>query len=665
MSTIDTLTSVYSSHALYLERVAAKLGNDVLPYLESIEERIGVVLNAMPNRMLSTQELNAVRSEISKITSEELQAYTTQYKLDNKELGEHEVAFHARTLDSVTDGYESSIPSLGVLNSVVIGAPIKVGENQFTTYGRYVSSYWQQYTKVIDDSVAAGFIQGGTNREIAARIRDAITLDSPDGDLSKAMRAAKTMARTGTNHYATQATVAFVDANDRVLTGYRFLATLDNRTSRQCFVGETEITHFTGVERLYRSDYSGEIFTVTLSTGEKLIGTPNHPILTQHGWTTIDKLNPSEHVCYSTVDNVGQVLAVDDVRMKTTIGELFDSVSKSSSVDVVSESATAADFNGDGLGMNGKVDVVSPKCHLRGNTVSGLGKSIVNNLFSFVHGAVNLLGNGYRFPAIFGKLKSVKASKVFSCFPEKSVKSCFSNASFNDYIARPNAFIKKLNSLVLRLYGFAALPSSCSVLHDSHSLEQVCDGSGAGVIPLGNLPSGESVFVKQCDIVSITSEFKSCHVYTLQCDQGYYIASGAIVKNCSALDQQVFSKNDKNIPFPPIHQNCRSRVIVEIDGRFSFDDSASTRPSNFTDADGDRDPKRVSSKKTYHESLKAMSEEDRIAILGSSLGKALTKMDADTFAKSLIDSTFEPLTISEMKKRDNELGRILKAMDRG
>jgi SPP1 gp7 family putative phage head morphogenesis protein len=366
MATVDTLTSVYSSHAVYLERVAAKLGNDVLPYLESIEERIGVVLNAMPNRILSNQELNAVRSEISKITSEELQAYATQYKLDNKELGEHEVAFHARTLDSVTDGYESSIPSLGVLNSVAIGAPIKVGDNQFTTYGRYVSSYWQQYTKVIDDSVAAGFIQGGTNREIATRIRDAITLDSPDGDLSKAMRAAKTMTRTGTNHYATQATVAFVDANDRVLTGYRFLATLDNRTSRQC----------------------------------------------------------------------------------------------------------------------------------------------------------------------------------------------------------------------------------------------------------------------------------------------------------SANDQVVFKKGEP-MPTPPLHPNCRSRLIYEIDGRFSFDDSASTRPSNFTDADGDRDPKRVSSKKTYHESLKAMSEEDRIAILGSPLGKALTKMDADTFAKSLIDSTFEPLTISEMKKRDNELGRILKAMDRG
>ncbi len=365
MAIVDTLTSVYSSHSVYLERVAAKFGNDVLPYLETIEKRVSDVLNAMPNKMLSTQELNDVRAEISRITSEELQAYANQYKVNNRELGQHEVVFNAKTLDSVVSGYESSVPSAGIINSVAIGAPIKVGENQFTTYNRYVSSYWKQYAKVIDDSVAAGFIQGGTNREIAARILETITLDRPDGDLSKAARAAKTMARTGTNHYATQATIAFADANDRVIIGYRFLATLDNRTSRQC----------------------------------------------------------------------------------------------------------------------------------------------------------------------------------------------------------------------------------------------------------------------------------------------------------SANDQLVFKKGEP-MPTPPLHPACRSRLIVEIDGRFTYDDSASTRPENFTGADGERDPKQVSSKKTYFESLKQMSQADRIEILGPTLGKALSKMDADTFAKSLIDSTFEPLTIEEMKKKDNQLGRILKEMDK-
>ena len=316
----------------------------------------------MPQRTLTPNEVTEIRRAIDKITRDELQAYTTQYKIDNREVGQHQVAFDAKTLESVTDGYESSIPSYAVVNAMAVKTPIKVGDNQFTTYNRYVANYWQQYTKVIDDSVAAGFLNGGTNREIAVNILAQITLDADDGDLSKAKRAAKTMARTGTNHYATQATIAFVDDNDEVLIGYRFLATLDGRTSRQC----------------------------------------------------------------------------------------------------------------------------------------------------------------------------------------------------------------------------------------------------------------------------------------------------------SANDQLVFKKGE-SMPTPPLHPNCRSRLVYEVDGRYTYDDSESTRPSNFRDAKGDRDPKRVSSKERYYNEVKDMSVADRRAVLGSTLGDALDKMNPETFAKSLIDSTYEPYTIKQLTERQNELGRILRA----
>ena len=316
----------------------------------------------MPKRALTPQETTDIRNEIDAITREELKAYTTQYKLDNKELGAQQAAFDAKTLDSVTRGYESSIPGAGVINSLAINTPIAVGGGQFNTYNRYVTAYWKQHAEVINNTVSAGFISGGTNREIAARILEQIKLDDDAGDLAKASRAAKTMARTGSNHYATQATVAFVDSNDEVLTGYRYISTLDNRTSQQC----------------------------------------------------------------------------------------------------------------------------------------------------------------------------------------------------------------------------------------------------------------------------------------------------------SSLDQRVFKKDSDNIPFPPLHPNCRSRVIYEIDGRFRYDDSASTRPSNFTNAKGKREPERVSSKDIYYQEVKNMSAADRNALLGPQLGPALAKMNATDFAKSLIDSTFQPLSITDMKAKSNELARILK-----
>ena len=44
------------------------------------------------------------------------------------------------------------------------------------------------------------------------------------------------------------------------------------------------------------------------------------------------------------------------------------------------------------------------------------------------------------------------------------------------------------------------------------------------------------------------------------------------------------------------------------------------------------------------------------------MGKAFRKMDSPAeFANATIDTLGNPLTIAEMKKRDNELGRILRS----
>jgi SPP1 gp7 family putative phage head morphogenesis protein len=229
MATVPLLTTIYSSHAIQLERVAAKFGADVNPYLDRIDKRISVVLNGLPKRALTTKQRNAVILEIDMITREELQAYTAGYKANNKELAVSEGAFNSKALQSVTTGYEAAIPSAGIVNQIAIKSPIKIGDDKFTTYNSYVNAYWQKQSQQINDTVKTGFVTGQNNAEIARLIKEQLP-----GDINRAKNAARTMARTGTNHYANASTRAFVDVNDKVLTGFRSISTLDNRTSRIC-----------------------------------------------------------------------------------------------------------------------------------------------------------------------------------------------------------------------------------------------------------------------------------------------------------------------------------------------------------------------------------------------------------------------------------------------
>ena len=151
---------------------------------------------------------------------------------------------------------------------------------------------------------------------------------------------------------------------------------------------------------------------------------------------------------------------------------------------------------------------------------------------------------------------------------------------------------------------------------------------------------------------------------------------------CRAGDQQVYKKTDPNLSSfrPPRHPNCRSSWVPEVDGRYRVDLGDSKRASSFeeggeykTNDDGQRtggvegarrDPKPVSSKQTYYDEMSKLKAADQDNILGPTMGRAFRKMgNADDFAKATVDTLGNPLTITEMKQKDDSLGRILRAQE--
>ena len=79
-------------------------------------------------------------------------------------------------------------------------------------------------------------------------------------------------------------------------------------------------------------------------------------------------------------------------------------------------------------------------------------------------------------------------------------------------------------------------------------------------------------------------------------------------------------------------------------------------------------PDTTSSKKIYYEAFRGLDTKSQDLVLGSTLGKAYRKgikdgtLTPESFAKMTVDqTTFEPLTITEMAKKDNELGRLIRS----
>lgn len=235
----EILTTVYSQHTVYLQRIGATQGNAVVPYLKLIEDDIQRIFNRYADRSKTAANQAAIQKEINEKSREHLQAYIVELKKANREVGINEAEFAADTLNKivVNDDFESVVPSAAQITAIAKSTPIQLGELSFTTYSSMMSTYWQKWSNEIDGMVQSGFVNGSTINEISKSVFDNMRLQKSTTSknvLNRAHRSAKSVAITGTNHYANTARIEFVDQNDDLLTGYRLIAVVDSRTSQKC-----------------------------------------------------------------------------------------------------------------------------------------------------------------------------------------------------------------------------------------------------------------------------------------------------------------------------------------------------------------------------------------------------------------------------------------------
>ncbi len=235
----STLTTIYSQHTVYLQRIGATQGNAVVPYLDLIEEDIQRIFNKYRDRAKTAANQMAIQEAISSVSRKHLQDYIVELKKSNREIGLNEVDFASDTLNKVivNDDFESIVPSAAQINAVAIATPIKLSESSYTTYNSMMSNYWREWSDEVDALVQSGFVNGSTINEIADTVFSQMRLEkstTSKNTLSRARRSAKSVAITGTNHYANTARIQFVDQNDDILQGYRLLAVVDSRTSQKC-----------------------------------------------------------------------------------------------------------------------------------------------------------------------------------------------------------------------------------------------------------------------------------------------------------------------------------------------------------------------------------------------------------------------------------------------
>ncbi len=226
-------------HAVLIQRYGTGVADKIVRLLNSadaeIVEKLAARLALIEERgfdmgKATTARLEAVLDEMralnSAIYSQVAEALTDELV----DFSAVEANFQRQAIvTSVGVDLSTTLPSPERLRAIVTETPME---------GRLLAN-WAEGMEGgridrISQAVRQGMIQGEGTDAIVRRIRGTKTAQYSDGILDISRRSAQSIVRTSVNHISNVAAQATWKANDHLVKGWQYLATLDSRTTVTC-----------------------------------------------------------------------------------------------------------------------------------------------------------------------------------------------------------------------------------------------------------------------------------------------------------------------------------------------------------------------------------------------------------------------------------------------
>ena len=278
-----------------------------------------------------------------------------------------------------------------------------------------------------------------------------------------------------------------------------------------CIIGDTHVLS-PDLENIQRAYYSGAIVKIMTAKGRRLSVTPNHIVLTSRGWVAAKNLTKTDSVIsYNFGEETSPKINPNDDKSPASIEQIFTSFIESGSMLSVSMPSTTKDFKGDGLSIQGNIDVIS-------------------------------------------------ADRLLSSSIDVSFLECFENLTFANADVSSSSSLIKLRDLRTMLFALTLTSDSlvsfdelCSMLsggeltgaefvsffsssdYDLRLKKATADDSSVDLISFSDALFGLSRYITVDDVVDVEMVHYSGHVYDLSTKSTTYIANSIISSNCQCV----------------------------------------------------------------------------------------------------------------------------------
>lgn len=226
----EALFDASVKHQIYLQRLSSKTVREILETLVRSEQDILSKLANAEITDFSERRLKAMLAEIRILTKE---AYAVLYdQLDGKlsSISQYESEFTANLIEKLIPVEITLVrPSVEILRAIIETKPLA---------GRFIGDEVKDLSADtvtrIEQALRIGMVEGETTPEIVRRIRGTKALNYKDGLLQRSRDDVERLVRTSVTHVTARARDELYQSNADLVKGWRFVATLDSRTSKIC-----------------------------------------------------------------------------------------------------------------------------------------------------------------------------------------------------------------------------------------------------------------------------------------------------------------------------------------------------------------------------------------------------------------------------------------------
>lgn len=232
MSSNQALMDALTLRQIFIERYSKGEAERLLSYLQRLSLQLQATISSEYERTRAVR----LAQQVARVTQTLLDEYGEDMTQGLRDFAEAEAAFAQQTLTATTAAEVISPGSLRQIKAAITTKPMKLIAGKKVTEltidqaaKQFSTKKAQQVAQIVRD----GALVGKTGQEVTREVADLVE--------QRTRAQAASLVRTATNHIGNEARAMTYAANDDVITGEEFVATLDAHTTLICAGKDGEI----------------------------------------------------------------------------------------------------------------------------------------------------------------------------------------------------------------------------------------------------------------------------------------------------------------------------------------------------------------------------------------------------------------------------------------